>query len=134
MTTESLTIVVPTVTTIDIRHVPLWWLKHNVWYHICYCLVNRNYGQLHSAIATEQPYTYAHTKLDEHHTIVYKLLPSCTNSPAAEILQAIHRQFCHTALYKEIYSWSRSCCTLCLCVFQIVLLSCIRTSVPEKYG
>ena len=73
-------------------------LKHNVWNHIFYCSVNRNYGQLHSATATEYPYTYAHTELDEHHAIVCESLPSCMNSPAAEILYAIHRQFCYIAL------------------------------------
>ena len=67
-----------------------------------------------------------------HHCM--QLLPSCANSPAAEILQAICHQFCHTALYKEIYLWSRSCCTQCLRIFQVVLLSRIRTSVTGKYG
>ena len=67
-------------------------------------------------------------------TSICELLPSCANSPPAEILQAIHSQFCHTALYKEIYSWSRSGCTQCLRVFQVVLLSRIQTSVPGKYG
>ena len=67
-----------------------------------------------------------------HHNIICESLPSCANSSAAEILQAIHCQFCHTALYKEIYSWSRSCCTLCQRVFQVVLLKLLSDVSPRK--
>ena len=44
-------------------------------------------------------YTFAHTELDEYHTIILRVVASCANIPAAEILQAICCQFCHTALY-----------------------------------
>ena len=67
------------------------------------------------------------------------LYASCRQAVRILLLQrscklCIHHQFCHTALYEEIYSGSRSCCTLYLRVFQIVLLSRIQTSVPGKYG
>ena len=70
-----------------------------------------------------------------HHNIICESLPSCANSPAAEILQAIHCQFCHTSLYKKyIRGQDPVVHTLCLPVFQVELLSCIRTSVPGRRG
>ena len=109
-------------------------LKHNVLYQIFYCSVNR-YHHCHCATGLRSNTTSTlPPSWTSHHSSVCKLLPSCANSPAAEILYATHSQFCHTALYIEIYSWSRSCCTLCQRVCQVELLSRIRTSVPKRCG
>ena len=115
-------------------------LKHNVWYHIFYCSVNRN----------RKPQLRAAPQRHRHGVIVTSTpTPSWTSTTSSfcELLPAVRifqlQRSCNSFIASSVtppcikkyrYSWSRSCYALCLGVFQVELLSPIRTSIPGRRG
>ena len=96
-------------------------LKHNVWYHIFYCSVNRNYRELHSATATEQPYTFAHTELDE----TTQLYASCCQAVQILLLQRSCKPFIVSSVTLPcIKKYICGQDPLVLCVSEFFKLNC----------
>ena len=76
-------------------------------------------------------YTYAHTELDENHTIERETLPAVWIFPLQRSCKPSITSFVTPPYIKKIYSWSRSCCTLCLRVFK---LNCWVASGRQSSG
>ena len=131
-------IVAPTVTTIDIRHVLFVMLKHNVWYHILLFskpqLRTATTGSYTAPPPWSSLYTYAHTELDEYHTIIVNCCQLCEyfryRDPASHLLPVLS----HRPVLRNIFVVK-----ILLCSMPERLLSCtaesrIQTSVIGRRG
>ena len=86
-------------------------LKHSVW-HPFILLFSK--PLLHTSLARVehhyQPRPFTKTDRDHHLYLYASCCQAMRTLLYAENLYAIHRQFCHTALFKKYILWSRSIC------------------------
>ena len=103
-------------------------LKHSVW-HPFILLFSK--PLLHSLARVEhhyQPRPFTKTDRDHHLYLYASCCQAMRTLLYAENLYAIHRQFCHTALFKKYILRSRSFYDFVLASFSSCMLIHLRTS------